>query len=270
MTQTGPGTGPGPLRTEGKITMPITNSRADDAQGALHDIRETGETMSEIARRASTGLAEAHQLRGDEPTSLTPDGQRRVREERRQQVRDRAAADLDRVERQLTRAEETITSAADGAGGRSADDTAAEMAEGRAWDRLRPFLDAGRAPHAVIGRAVDAAEVRALQRELLPYLDARSLQARPAGMSGVGHTAPDRTRLQDAMDQRLAELVGAADGRALRVRVESRSALTAARARLDGVRAQYVRGRQGAHLAAALASQGLERAGRSGSPEPAA
>lgn len=239
--------------------MPVTNTQAIDAAAALSEVRGTGETLTALARRASRDLNDAHQLRDDEPTRLTPEGQRQAREDRRQGVRDRLASELDGVEREIARAERVIMGAADGAGGRRTDDVAAEMAEGRAWDRLRPLLDAGRSPLEVIGRAVDAVDARALIRELPTYLDARRTPS--PGLGRLGDSDPDRGALLAALDGRLAEVVGGAEGRAIRTRVEARPALAAARARLDGVRAEYVRGRARGLLSGVFAAGRIERSG---------
>ncbi|WP_162602613.1 hypothetical protein [Streptomyces spongiicola] len=212
----------------------LTGPNHIDANTAVHRLTETRKTdLAALRRRLSDALAAAHTFRDPD---LTDEANNRRRADMARAAREQAAADLDRIEAQASQAASlvrTVANKATAPAGGTAEQLLAETRQGRAWDRARALLDAGRTAQDVIEGA-DLDTLSALRTELPSYLAAR--HTKPQGLAGAEFTEPDPARVVHTVERALADRLPAEQGAALRARLNLDALEPGLRETLAGLR----------------------------------
>jgi hypothetical protein len=217
------------------VTTPPYGRSIVDAQlglGTVHRARSTD--LVEVRRRLDNALGKARTFRDPD---LTDEANQRRRTELADTARKQAAADLDRIERETRTAGEQIRAHADQAtapGRRDAtEQLLTETRQGRAWDRARALLDAGRSITDVIGTA-DLDTLHALRAELPTYLAAQ--RTKPERMAGADWAEADPAPVLRSIDRALVDRLPKDQGAALRIRLDLDQAEPGLREALGGLR----------------------------------
>ncbi|MFI5805787.1 hypothetical protein [Streptomyces sp. NPDC051561] len=216
-------------------TAPPFGRSIVDAQLGLAAVRRARTTgINELRRQLEDALSKAHAFRDPD---LTAEATQRRRAELTTAARTRAAAELDRIERETRTAAEQVRAHADRATTPAYRDASeqllAETRQGRAWERARALLDAGRTPRDIIEGA-DLDTLHALRAELPTYLSAQ--HTKPQGLAGAEFTEPDPARILRDLDRARVDLLPKEQGAALRARLDLDAIEPGLRETLAGLR----------------------------------
>uniref|UniRef100_A0AAU2JND4 Uncharacterized protein n=1 Tax=Streptomyces sp. NBC_00049 TaxID=2903617 RepID=A0AAU2JND4_9ACTN len=215
----------------------LTGPSIIDAQLSLATVHRAREAdLAGLRRRLDDGLSQARTFRDPD---LTDEANARRRAEMERAARERAGTELDSIEHTTNAAAEQIRAYAERMSAPTARDATeqllAETRRGRAWDRTRALLDAGRSAADVIGSA-DVDTLRALRVELPSYLAARS--AKPEGLAGLGWTEADPAPVLRMVDRSLVDRLPKDQSAALRIRLDLDQAEPGLRETVAGLRRQ--------------------------------
>lgn len=215
----------------------LTGPSIIDAQLSLATVRRARETdLAGLRRRLDDGLSQARTFRDPD---LTDEANARRRAEMERAAREHAGTELDGIERTTNAAAEQIRAYAERISapttGTATEQLLAETRRGRAWDRTRALLDAGRSVADVIGSA-DVDTLRALRVELPSYLIAR--RAKPEGLDGRGWTEADPAPVLRTIDRALVDRLPKDQSAALRIRLDLDQAEPGLRETVAGLRRQ--------------------------------
>ncbi|MEU7581955.1 hypothetical protein AB0B50_30705 [Streptomyces sp. NPDC041068] len=219
------------------MTTPAYGRSIVDAQLALGTVRRARSTdLVELRRRLDTALSTAHTFRDPD---LTDEANTRRRADMERKAREQAAADLDQIERATTTAGQQIRAYAEQttapAPREAAEQLLAEARQGRAWDRARALLEAGRSTADIISGA-DLDTLQALRAELPTYLAAQ--RTKPQGMAAADFTETDPTPVLRTIDRALVGKLPKHQGAALRLRLDLDKTEPGLRETLAGLRRQ--------------------------------
>ncbi|MFF1411961.1 hypothetical protein ACFVX6_19680 [Streptomyces sp. NPDC058289] len=215
----------------------LTGPSIIDAQLSLATVRRARETdLTALRRRLDDGLSQARTFRDPD---LTDEANARRRTEMERAARERAGTELDGIERTTNAAAEQIRAYAERTSAPTTRDATeqllAETRQGRAWDRTRALLDAGRSAADVIGSA-DVDTLRALRVELPSYLAGR--RAKPEGLAGLDWTEADQAPVLRTIDRALVDRLPKDQSAALRIRLDLDQAEPGLRETVAGLRRQ--------------------------------
>ncbi len=207
--------------------MPITIAQR---QAAWSTLTSLGEEAIAAERAAAERIA-AHRQ--------DPNLSDRYRDELIGQQRQRHTEQIDAHRAALEDARRTLLDAAAELAQPSGDATAqllAETRQQRAWDRIRPQLDAGRGLSDILAEVVDAkdaAAVLALAVEAPAWVQAN--HPRASGIERLGDGGPDLTGLRRSLDVATARVLGddKGPGTAAKLRLHVAAQYPVAAAQLD-------------------------------------
>ncbi|MEU9758896.1 hypothetical protein [Streptomyces sp. NPDC047985] len=213
----------------------LTDPSIIDAQLSLAAVRRAREAdLAGLRRRLDDGLSQARTFRDPD---LTDEANARRRAEMERAARERASTELDAIERKTKAAAEQIRAYAERTSTPTACDATeqllAETRRGRAWDRARALLDAGRSTADVIASA-DIDTLSALRVELPTYLATRA--AKPEGLADLGWTEADPAPVLRTIDRALVDHLPKDQGAALRIRLDLDQAEPGLRETIAGLR----------------------------------
>ncbi|MFF0506830.1 hypothetical protein ACFYUH_24935 [Streptomyces fimicarius] len=159
------------------------------------------ERLGELRREYETRLREA-----DEPDPrFTAEANRTRREAARREVQQEALEALAALEEEAEAAITRVRSISQQQSPLSASDALlAETRQARAWDRVRPMLEANRSVQDLV-RGADLDTLQALRAELPAFLSARV--QKPQGLDALGWTEPDTDRALRLVDQAMVPLL---------------------------------------------------------------
>lgn len=221
--------------------MPISTRNAHDLKEAVRALEGMQRRLVQVTQAGRDRLTRAAEPAPGEPTPGTlaykeqEATYRHARELREREARAHTEGDIARVEADLQSATEKATRLSSSAGPDHS--TPGEAAVGRAWSRLSRQLDAGVSPAELI-RGADLAEVVALRQELPAWRRARhAANGAESGNKNRGASRPD-TAGADALEQRLADVLGhdTDDGAAIVAGRRARALAAANAERLTGAR----------------------------------
>lgn len=181
------------------------------------------------------------------------------------QVEEDLAEQLQTLTDEAAQARDTLTTAARELSQPHGDSTAQLLAEtqrGRAWDRVRPQLDAGRPLEQILDAAVrdhDAATLAALRTEMPAWMEAR--QQRPSGLASLEIGPVDTTGLLRRLDVATVRALGNDQGigTAARLRLHADTMYPVAEASIAAARTGNPRGTLQTALAVKVAQQAADR-----------